>query len=210
MLPSRWSFEFLRRLSEMALWHALQQIELGPLHTHTHEPRAVTVKLWEPERKVYVQRPCQGVSKVMWWCGHGSSSVVWSHVWLGSRPNVVSMSFCSCGFSCMLKWNKLTVVSVRSAMVSWFCVRPTFQEVVFGNNPTDYETWAIWCHVGIYVEFNYIHLAVTCCVSSLEGSVKRTWTGSAFSTNESAWSVMVTGSQFSCVKWPWRFVTIAF
>jgi hypothetical protein len=30
---------------------------------------------------------------------------------------------------------------------------------------------------------------------SLERSVKRTWTGSAFSTNESAWSVMDVGSQ---------------
>jgi hypothetical protein len=30
---------------------------------------------------------------------------------------------------------------------------------------------------------------------SLKRSVKRTWTSSAFSTNESAWSVMVTGSQ---------------
>ena len=30
---------------------------------------------------------------------------------------------------------------------------------------------------------------------SLKRSVKRTWTGSACSTNESAWSVMVTGSQ---------------
>ena len=33
---------------------------------------------------------------------------------------------------------------------------------------------------------------------SLERNVKQTWTSSAFSTNESAWSVMVTGSQ-SCV-----------
>ena len=30
---------------------------------------------------------------------------------------------------------------------------------------------------------------------SLKRSVKRTWTGSAFSTNESAWDVLVTGSQ---------------
>ena len=30
---------------------------------------------------------------------------------------------------------------------------------------------------------------------SLKRSVKRTWTNSAFSSNESAWSVMVTGPQ---------------
>ena len=42
----------------------------------------------------------------------------------------------------------------------------------------------------------YFHLAFTYTLRwSLERSVKRTWTGSAFSTNESAWSVMVTGSQ---------------
>ena len=43
----------------------------------------------------------------------------------------------------------------------------------------------------------YIHLAFTCILRwSLKRSVKRqTWTGSAFSTNESAWSVMVTGSR---------------
>ena len=42
----------------------------------------------------------------------------------------------------------------------------------------------------------YIHLALayTLCWS-LKRSVERTWTGSAVSTNESAWSVMVTGSQ---------------
>ena len=39
---------------------------------------------------------------------------------------------------------------------------------------------------------------------SLKRSVKRTWTGSTFSTNESAWSAMVTGSQsrvWSLSKW---------
>jgi hypothetical protein len=39
-----------------------------------------------------------------------------------------------------------------------FCVRPTLQEVVFENNPSDHETWSIWCHMGIHVD-NYIHLA---------------------------------------------------
>jgi hypothetical protein len=42
----------------------------------------------------------------------------------------------------------------------------------------------------------YIHLAFTYILRwSLKRSVKWTWTGSAFSTNESAWSVMVVGSQ---------------
>ena len=57
----------------------------------------------------------------------------------------------------------------------------------------------------------YIHLAFTYILCwSLQCSVERTWMGSAFSTNESAWSVIVTGSQ-SCVwsgpetPWPLHF-----
>ena len=34
------------------------------------------------------------------------------------------------------------------------------QEVVFEHSPSDHETWSIWCHVGLHVEF-YIHLAFT-------------------------------------------------
>ena len=30
------------------------------------------------------------------------------------------------------------------------------QEVVFGNSPSDHETWTIWCHVGIHVDFTSI------------------------------------------------------
>jgi hypothetical protein len=40
----------------------------------------------------------------------------------------------------------------------------------------------------------YIHLAFTCSVGHSKGSVKWTWTGSDFSTNERARSIMVTGS----------------
>ena len=41
-----------------------------------------------------------------------------------------------------------------------------------------------------------IHLAFTYILCwSLKRSVKRTWTGSAFSTNERAWSAMVMGPQ---------------
>jgi hypothetical protein len=45
----------------------------------------------------------------------------------------------------------------------------------------------------------YIRLAFHINRWSLKRSVKRTWTGFAFSTNESAWSVMVMGSQ--CRVW---------
>jgi hypothetical protein len=42
----------------------------------------------------------------------------------------------------------------------------------------------------------YIHIAFTYILRwCLKRSVKWNWTGSAFSTNESAWSVVITGSQ---------------
>ena len=43
----------------------------------------------------------------------------------GPQPNAISMSFYSCGSSRMIKENLPTIVSVRSGMVSWFCVWPT-------------------------------------------------------------------------------------
>ena len=80
-------------------------------------------------------------------CGHGPSSVVWSHMWPGPRPNAISMKLYSCGSSHMIKWNKPTIVSVRSAMVSRFCVRPTSKrrflklvQVTMKHDPFD----AIW------------------------------------------------------------------
>ena len=93
----------------------------GPL---THEPRAVTMKLWEPKQKCPKAVPTHLQTHV---CGHRSSGVVWSHMWPGPQSNAISMKFYSCGSSHMIKSNKSIVVSVRSAMVSWFCVRSTFK-----------------------------------------------------------------------------------
>jgi hypothetical protein len=76
-----------------------------------------------------------------------------------------------------------------------------FQEVVvFEISPNDHETWAIWCHVGIHVDFTSILHSHIVLVPRAYNSVKRTWTGSAISTSESAWSIMVTGSLFLCVE----------
>ena len=85
------------------------------------------------------------------------------------------------------------VVSVRSAMVSRFCVRPTSKTRTLKIIQTcDHETWSIRCHVGIHVDFTFVlHSQFHILRWSLKRSVKQTWTGSAFSTNESAWSVMV-------------------
>ena len=82
-------------------------------------------------------------------------------------------------------------------------VRLYLQEVVLENSPSDHETWSIGCHVEIHVDF-YIHLVIHILCWSLERSVKWSWCSSAFPTNESAWSEMVTCSQsrvWSGPKW---------
>ena len=78
------------------------------------------------------------------------------------------------------------VVSIWSAMVSRFCVKLTFKrwfliivQVTMKHNPFEATYESTYHHV--------LHWSLNC-------SVKRTWTGFAFSTNESAWSAMVTGS----------------
>ena len=87
-----------------------------------------------------------------------------------------------------------TVVSVWNAMVSWFCVRPSSKrwflklvQVTMKHDPFD----AIWESMSTWHPSSCIHILCR----SLKRSVKRTWTNSAFSTNESAWSAMFPYSQ---------------
>ena len=47
-----------------------------------------------------------------------------------------------------------------------------------------------------------IHIDFTSIVHPRTPVVPQAWTGSTVSTNESAWSAPVTGSQALCVKWP--------
>ena len=65
-------------------------------------------------------------------------------MWLGPQPKAISTSLCSCGSLHMIKLNKTTVVSVQSAMVSGFCVRPTSKSWFCENSVSDHETWSIW------------------------------------------------------------------
>ena len=44
----------------------------------------------------------QRTSNIMW-CGHRSSSGVWSHMWLGRQPNSISANFHSCRSSHMIE-----------------------------------------------------------------------------------------------------------
>ena len=52
----------------------------------------------------------------------------------------------------------------------------------------------------------YIHLAFTYSVGPSSVVWKRTWTGSTFSTNESAWSTLVIGSQSRVWSGPYAIV----
>ena len=61
----------------------------------THEPRAMTMRLWEPKRKCPKAVPRHFHNYVVW---HGSSSVT-----RPSTKNAISMNFYSCGFSHMIE-----------------------------------------------------------------------------------------------------------
>ena len=149
----------------------------------THETRAVTLKLWEP--KTSVQRPSQGTFKITK-CDHKLSSVVWSHMWLDPQTTIISMYFYSCGVLTddISKWHGLLVL----------CWAYLQQEVVFENNPSDHENMIhlMPCRNPCRL---YIHLAFTYSICPLSVVWSQTWTGSAFSTNESAWNPLVTGTQ---------------
>ena len=52
----------------------------------THEPRAVTMKLWEPKKEVFKGRPDMLPKSCSVGSGHGLLSVVWGHIWPGPQP----------------------------------------------------------------------------------------------------------------------------
>ena len=87
-------------------------------------------------------------------------------------------------------------MSVRSAMVTRICVRPTSKrwflkiiQVIMKHDPFDPSR----SHVLRW---------------SLKHSVKQTWTAPAFSTNESAWKSNGHGHSVSCVKWPLNILAL--
>jgi hypothetical protein len=58
---------------------------------------------------------------------HKFSSIVWSHMWLGSQPNTIVQWISIHARSLhVIEYNKPMVVIIQSVVVSqWFCVRPT-------------------------------------------------------------------------------------
>ena len=158
-----------------------------------HEPRAMTMKLWEPTRKcpnavsIHLQNHIVCLrtlkcSEVL--CDRTLNQILFQSIPIHVGPHA---------------WQNKINQRSSAFGVPWspgFCVRPTSKKRVLKKNPNDHETWSIRCHVGIHVHFTSIVHSLTYSVTySLKRSVKRrSWTGSTFSTNESAWSVMVTGS----------------
>ena len=142
------------------------------------------MKLWEPKRKCPKAIP-----------RHLQNHVVWSRILKCSVKSYVTKPITKCHFS------------VRSAMASQFCVRRTSKrwflkivQVTMRHDPL------MSCRNPCRL---YIHLVVHKLHSSLKHSVRQTWTSSAFSTNESAWSVMVTGSQSRVWSGP-KTITVIF
>ena len=105
-------------------------------------------------------------------------------------------------------WDGLWTLSFGPSQISWSRLLACVSSdpwVIFEHSRSDHETRSIRCHA----RSNPCRLLHPSCIRILRRSLKRgvkwTWTGSAFSTNESAWrGIMVMGSQsrvWSRPKW---------
>ena len=119
----------------------------------THEPRAMTVKLWEPKRKCPKAVP-----------RHLHNYVVWSRILKCSVKSYVTGLSTICYFNEFLFMRVLTHDKIkqnincenRSAMVLLVLRQAYLHKMVLGNNPSDHETWSIWCHVELHVDLKSI------------------------------------------------------
>ena len=103
-------------------------IHAGSPHVIEYYTSAV-VRLWSAMVSRFRVR---STSKIMS-CGHGSSSVVWSHKWPDSQPNVIQTVFYSCGVPHEIEYFTSAIVRLWSAMVSWFRVRCTSKIMSCGD-----------------------------------------------------------------------------
>ena len=157
----------------------------------THGPSAVTMTLWEPKRKYPKAAP-----------RHLQNLVVWSRIVKCSVKSYVTGPLTKCWFNEFLNMRVLTYDKTKWNQRLWAFGVPCSPGLVLGLPPRGgFWKQSKW-------PWNMIHLVpcrIPCrllhpsCIHvlcwSLKHSVKRTWTNSTFSTNESPWSVMVTGSQ---------------
>jgi hypothetical protein len=156
-----------------------------------HEPRAMTMKFWEPERKCpkAIPRHFQNHVLWLWWCS------VKSYV-TGTSTNANLMIFHSCGPH---TWQNIINWRLWDSIVPW---SPDF---VLGLPPGD-GFWKLskrpWNMIHLMPRKNpcrlYIHLAFT--HSTHPSSIVWNKLGSAllFPPEESPWSAMVTGISLIC------------
>ena len=113
------------------------------LHGHfTHEPSAVTLKLWEPKRKCPKAVPRHLQIHAMW------SRTLKCEVICDWALN--QMLFNERLFMRVLTCDKLKVMNVGNAMMSqWFCVRPTSKRWLLKI----IQVTMCRCHVEIHVDF---------------------------------------------------------
>ena len=148
----------------------------------THEPRDATMKFVGAQMKVSKGRPnappktssvvtdrqvqCEGI------CDRALNQML------------ISMKFYSCRSSPMIKQNKSTVVSVWSAMGPPVLCQAYLQEVVLKivQVTVEHDPFDAMQESMQTLHPSCIHILRW----SLKRSVKRTWTSSAFPTNESA------------------------
>ena len=120
----------------------------------TLEPRAVTVELWGAKRKC-PKRPSQDIfqNHVVW---SQPSRVVGRHMWSGPLSMLFQRISNHVGCSHMIEYEESTAVRFQSAVVFYkFCVRPISKRWFLKTIQPEHETWSIWCHVGIHVDFFY-------------------------------------------------------
>ena len=90
----------------------------------THNPRAITAKLWAPDRKCPKADSPNTTPKS---CSVVTNAQAQRDIMHDRTLNQMEFqwNFYSCGSSHMIKQNKSSILSVRSAMVSQFYIRPT-------------------------------------------------------------------------------------
>jgi hypothetical protein len=127
----------------------------GVVETEDHftpEPRAVTMKMWEPKRKWPEAVPT-----------HLQNHEVWSRTLKCNVKSYVTSPSTKCYFNEFL-FTHVFINKINQSL--WALERhglpvlcqAYLQEVVFENNLCDHETWSIWCHVGMHVDFTSIIL----------------------------------------------------
>ena len=130
---------------------------LGPLHkrakSHDHESvRAQKKRMINDHPKT---------ASILVWRGHGSSSIVRSHMWPGSQSTATSMIFLLTRIVTHDKVEETNGCERSECHGLPILCQTYLQHVVFENSPSDLETWFIRCHVGINSCGLYIHIAFT-------------------------------------------------